>query len=74
MRRKLRSDARIARCAPIRAPGITPIDNAIAYHQSMSPRKAWVIVPGIARIPTHASDVPTASLTENPIHSANAAP
>ena len=57
-----RSDDRIVRCAPSRAPGITPTHSGNANAQSMWPSNAWVIVPGIASIPTHASDVPTAAL------------
>ena len=56
-RRSVRSDASIVRRAPTCAPGITPIASGIANVQSMWPRYQCVSVPGIAKMPTHASDV-----------------
>ena len=38
----------------------------------MPPSSAWVSEPGIARMPTHASDVPTASLIGRRSHAVNA--
>ena len=53
----MRSSAAIVNFAPSCAPGITPIASPMANVQSMSPRNACVIVPGMAKMPTHASDV-----------------
>ena len=52
---------RIASAAPRRAPGITPTARKAAKRQSMSCSNACVIVPGMARRPTHASEVPMAT-------------
>ena len=46
--------------APMRAPGMTPMMRATATRQSMWPSRAWAIVPGIAKAPTHTSEVATA--------------
>ena len=42
--------------APTRAPGITRCRAGARTSSRCGPSNAWVIVPGIARIPTHASE------------------
>ena len=56
----------------MRAPGITPMHNGIANAQSMWPSTACVIVPGTAKMPTHASEVATVSFSGIPSHAENA--
>ena len=50
----------------MRAPGMTPTAIRTAKRQSMSPRKAWVIIPGTAKMPTQTSDVAIVCLSRRP--------
>ena len=58
--------------APTRAPGTTPMVSSAASRQSMSPRNAWVMVAGTAKIPTQTSEVAIADLSDIDSSSVNA--
>ena len=53
----------MVRAAPMRAPGMAPMMRATATRPSTWPSRAWVIVPGMAKAPTHTSEVAMADFT-----------
>ena len=63
----MRSRTPSAMRAPSLAPGITPSVSTRKIAQSMFPRSAWTIVPGITRIAITSSEVPSARRSGIPI-------